>query len=525
MSSQIRTFLSRKIADAIKHDSGNTGLITHLSTLLELDKNRLEAEFYVNMRDLRELYGKEVKINVDDILELDNSRDEVLQRVMLKVKPPSNEKVVFKVNRKKLMHETLENMNEMLTQKSDQKKTVVVEYSSPNIAKPFHVGHLRSTIIGNFISNLYEHLGHNVHRVNYLGDWGTQFGYLNVGVEMKRFTQAEIQQKPIEKLYEAYVHANQESEKDSTIHDKAMSIFRELENGTYKNIEQWNSYKKFTVEELTKLYDRLGVHFTHYHWESMYGINSVTNVVEKLNKQGVLHNENDGRKIAIVGDRRVPVVKSDGTTLYLTRDIAAYMDRYEKFKFDEMIYVVDNGQNDHFTALFNIIAQLKLPYAGRGTHVKFGRIKGMSTRKGSAVFLKDILDEAKDIMKEKQLQSSTTKIDISKAEDASTDILGISAVIINDLKQRRHSHYDFSWDHALQVTGDTGIKLQYTHCRLCSLEQNSGATEANHINVDLLQEPEAIALVFELAKFPEAISRAYKSQEACVIVNYLFSLW
>lgn len=359
------------------------------------------------MRDLNELCGKGTKIDVNDLLKLDAARGELLQGVKLKVKPPSNEKVVFKVDRKKFMHETLERTTDILTEQSKQKKTVIVEFSSPNIAKPFHVGHLRSTIIGNFLSNINEHLGHKVHRINYLGDWGTQFGYLNVGVEMKGFSEAEIKSNPIEKLYEAYVHANQESEQDSAIHEKAMNIFRELENGTYENIERWNLYKQFTVEELSRVYQRLGVRFSDYHWESMYGINSVTKVVQSLLEQGVLFDEKDGRKVAKVGDKRVPVVKSDGTTLYLTRDIAAYMDRYEKFKFDEVYYVVDNGQNDHFTALFNIIQQLKLPYAGRGMHIKFGRIKGMSTRKGSAIFLKDILDEAKDVMQQKQMQSAS----------------------------------------------------------------------------------------------------------------------
>lgn len=375
--------------------------------MLELDKNRLDPEYYLNIRDLNEVCGKETKIDVNDLLKLDENRCELLQAVKLKVKPPSNEKVVFKVDRKKFMQETLERTSDILSEQSKQKKTVIVEFSSPNIAKPFHVGHLRSTIIGNFLSNLNEHLGHKVHRINYLGDWGTQFGYLNVGVEMKGFTETDIQANPIEKLYEAYVHANQASEQDPGIHEKAMAIFRELEDGSYKNIERWNSYKRFTVEELTRLYERLGVRFSDYHWESMYGINSVTKVVKRLMEQGVLQDEKDGRKIAKVGERRVPVVKSDGTTLYLTRDIAAYMDRYEKFKFDEAFYVVDNGQNDHFTALFNIIQQLNVPYAGRGVHIKFGRIKGMSTRKGSAIFLKDILDEAKDIMKQKQTQSAS----------------------------------------------------------------------------------------------------------------------
>lgn len=375
--------------------------------MLELDKSRLDAEFYLSMRDLQQLCGKSKLVEVNDLLVLDKQKDDILQGVKLKVKPPKNEKIVFKVDRKKLVEETLSGQVEGKTIVNGPKKSVIVEFSSPNIAKPFHVGHLRSTIIGNFLSNLNHFLGHNVTRINYLGDWGTQFGYLNLGVEMKGLSDDEIRKNPIEKLYEAYVTANQAAITDNSIHEKAKSIFLDLENGNYKDLKRWEMYRHFTVEELTHLYDRLGVKFDEYHWESMYGLNIIKDILNQLETQKVLYTESDGRKVAKYGERVVPIVKSDGSTLYLTRDIAAYMDRYQKFKFDEIYYVVDNGQNDHFTALFNIISQLQLPYADRGKHIKFGRIKGMSTRKGNAVFLKDILDEAKDIMKEKQVQSKS----------------------------------------------------------------------------------------------------------------------
>lgn len=347
-------------------------------------------------------------VEVNDLLALDKKgRDNILHGVKLKIKPPHNEKIVFKVDRTKLIEEVFSNPCEKPFLETDKPKNVIVEFSSPNIAKPFHVGHLRSTIIGNFIANLNWFLGHNVTRLNYLGDWGTQFGYLNLGVKLKGFTDQDIEEKPIERLYEAYVAANTAGEQDPEIHEKAKLIFRDLENGSFRDLAQWEQYRRFTVDELVHLYDRLNVNYDEYHWESMYGQSAVVDVITQMKTAGVLQNEPDGRLVAVVQGRRVPVVKSDGTTLYLTRDIAAFKDRFDRYNFDEMFYVVDNGQNDHFTALFSIVEQMKLDCSGRGKHIKFGRIKGMSTRKGTVVFLKDILDEAKEIMKEKQIQSKS----------------------------------------------------------------------------------------------------------------------
>lgn len=395
----------KQIADALRVEPNNA-FLAKVSSLLELDKTRPDPEFYIGVRDMTRITGSSVDVN--NLLKLDKKgRDEVLQGVKLKIKPPSNEKIVFKVSRQHLIEEVFTNCCQKPLLESSCPKKVVVEFSSPNIAKPFHVGHLRSTIIGNYFSNLNEFLGHHVTRLNYLGDWGTQFGYLNLGVVMKGYSDSDIQANPIERLYEAYVAANSSAETDSAIHEKAKAIFRELEEGSYQDLSRWEQYRRYTVDELTRLYERLNVRYDEYHWESMYGKRDVDGIVKEMQVKRVLQPENDGRLVAVVNARRVPVVKSDGSTLYLTRDIAAYADRFQRYNFDEMFYVVDNGQNDHFTALFSIVDQMQIPGSGRGHHIKFGRIKGMSTRKGTVVFLKAILDEARDIMREKQAQSKS----------------------------------------------------------------------------------------------------------------------
>ncbi|XP_055546165.1 probable arginine--tRNA ligase, mitochondrial isoform X2 [Wyeomyia smithii] len=431
-------------------------------------------------------------------------------------------KIVLRLDQNQFVRTIINNDNSSKIQKFLKAPKTVLEFSSPNIAKPFHAGHLRSAIIGNFLSNLYHHLGHNVVKINYLGDWGTQFGYLKLGVELKQLTKEDIKVNPIERLYEAYVHAYKDASNDEKLQAKARQIFANLENGKIEELETWDDIRSYAVDELRNVYSRLGITFDQYHWESQYGISMIAEVLALLDKKGVVHSQDDGRKTVQVGNRTVPIVKSDGTTLYLTRDVAALIDRYKNFCFDNIYYVVDNAQSDHFAALISIAHQLNLPYAGNIAHIKFGRVKGMSTRKGTVVFLKDILDEAEILMRRKQLSTKTTKIDISNDEET-TAVLATTAVVINDLKQRRMRDYDFSWDKALQSDGDSGIRMQYTHCRLCSLEDSFGVPR-EQCNPEYLPEKEALALVCEIAKFDEALADAEEKKEACVLVSYLLGL-
>lgn len=299
---------------------------------------------------------------------------------------------------------------ESATQRRENSQShIVVEFSSPNIAKPFHVGHLRSTIIGNAIANLYRHLSYPVTKLNYLGDWGTQFGLIQVGVQMKQFSEEDMQKSPVECLYRAYVAANLAAKSDPLIVEKARQYFTQLENGSNPDLtKQWEKYRSYTIVELDQMYSRLGVQFDQYDWESQYSQDKLVNVLNDLSQKAMLLLEPDGRKVLDVDGRRVPIIKSDGSTLYLARDIAALLDRFARFKFHHIYYVVDNAQSDHFRACFKTTAGLcdNLP-PNKMTHVKFGRIQGMSTRTGNTVFLSEVLDEARDIMLEKQRQSKS----------------------------------------------------------------------------------------------------------------------
>ncbi|ETN68045.1 arginyl-tRNA synthetase [Anopheles darlingi] len=407
-------------------------------------------------------------------------------------------------------------------------QTIVVEFSSPNIAKPFHAGHLRSTIIGNFIANVNEFLGQRVVRLNYLGDWGTQFGYLALGVRLKGLSPVEIQQNPILCLYEAYVHAHDCASNDPKIHETAMDIFSQMEKGSMEELQQWNDYRSYTVNELEALYRRLGVRFSTYEWESQYAMGKIAEVLEILRDKGGLQEQSDQRKVVHLSKgRTVPLVKSDGTGMYLLRDIAALLDRQKRYAFQRSLYVVENGQNDHFSALREIAHSiLNLPYAQSIEHIKFGRVHGMSTRQGKVVFLKEILHEAQLLVQEKQIESPNTKKSAVDNPEV-WDILGTSAVIINDLKQRRMKDYDFDWSKVLRMEGDSGIKLQYTHCRLASLLRSSQTTHdlgCTECDGRLLVEPEACDLICQIANFEPVCSQAQELSEACIVVNYLFRL-
>ncbi|XP_070072189.1 probable arginine--tRNA ligase, mitochondrial [Drosophila takahashii] len=442
----------------------------------------------------------------------------------------SSAKIEFQLQPQAFVEQLLQAKENTLQPSPSSAEHIVVEYSSPNIAKPFHVGHLRSTIIGNVLANLHQHLGYRTTRLNYLGDWGTQFGLLALGVQLTKVSDAEMQAAPIETLYKSYVAANKEAEENPKIAQRARELFAALEAGTDETMAaQWQQYRKYTIDDLSKVYNRLGVRFDSYEWESQYSQQQIQDVLDKLRSAGLLQPELDGREIVVVDGRRIPVIKSDGSTLYLARDIAALLERLSRFQFSRLLYVVDNGQADHFNALFKTaVAVEDRLNLDQLQHVKFGRIHGMSTRQGKAIFLKDVLDEARDIMREKRNFSATTKENHSLNDEHVCDILGVSAVLVNVLKQRRQRDHEFSWQQALQVNGDTGIKLQYTHCRLHSLLDNFREVNLDDIKPDwqhFAQEPaDALDLLYELARFDQSIWQSKEQLEACVLVNYLFGL-
>uniref|UniRef100_A0A4W4HRW0 Probable arginine--tRNA ligase, mitochondrial n=1 Tax=Electrophorus electricus TaxID=8005 RepID=A0A4W4HRW0_ELEEL len=388
---------------------------------------------------------------------------------------------------------------------------VFLSHSSPNIAKKFHAGHLRSTIIGNFIANLKEALGNDVIRVNYLGDWGMQFGLLGAGFQ-RLGSQEKLRENALQHLFEVYVQVNREAEQDESVRLAAAEFFRRLEQHDQQALLLWQQFREISVKEYRRVYERLGIHFNHYSGESFHQ-SKIQDVLTSLQTQGLLKTTEKGTGVVDLseaGDMSsyCTVLRSDGTSLYITRDIAAAVDRKEMFSFDEMIYVTDKSQSGHFWQLFLILRMLGHSWAERCVHVPFGLVQGMSTRSGDVVFLEDVLDEARNRMLQNMHQTRTSKELSDPALTA--EQIGISALIVQDFKGPLISDYKFNWDQVLQAQGDTGVFLQYTHARLCRSATLSTVCSSSHT---------------QPARYDEVLLQSALELQPRYLVNFLITLW
>ncbi|XP_051264806.1 probable arginine--tRNA ligase, mitochondrial isoform X1 [Dicentrarchus labrax] len=440
----------------------------------------------------------------------------------------------FKINRKLLVQKMLEPFGKEEDEKFGlnselfntlKKGTTLVEYSSPNIAKKFHAGHLRSTIIGNFIANLKQSLGNSVIRMNYLGDWGMQFGLLGAGFGQFG-CQEKLKQNPLQHLFEVYVQVNKEAEHNEDLKQAARNFFRQLEQHESEAVSLWQQFREITVDEYQHIYKRLGVHFDIYSGESFHQ-DQAQEVVQQLQSRGLLKTSEKGTGVvdlSSTGDMSsvCTVLRSDGTTLYITRDLAAAIDRTEKYCFDEMIYVTDKSQANHFHQLFQILLAMGHSWADRCRHVPFGLVRGMKTRSGEVVFLEDVLDEARDRMLHNMNQAKTTK-EMDDPKDTAEKV-GISALIVQDFKGPLQSDYTFDWDRMLQAQGDTGVFLQYTHARLCSLIRKNEGVEAALFDPSLLLEQTSINILQHLLRYDEVLHQSAQDLQPKHLVNFLLKL-
>uniref|UniRef100_A0A3Q1C142 Probable arginine--tRNA ligase, mitochondrial n=1 Tax=Amphiprion ocellaris TaxID=80972 RepID=A0A3Q1C142_AMPOC len=437
----------------------------------------------------------------------------------------------FKVNRKFLAQKLLEPFGKGEDDKfglnselflSLKRGTTLVEYSSPNIAKKFHAGHLRSTVIGNFIANLKQSLGNNVIRMNYLGDWGMQFGLLGAGFGQFGCLE-KLKQNPLQHLFEVYVQVNKEAEHSEDIKQAAREFFRQLEQHESQAVSLWKQFREITVREYQRVYQRLGIHFDVYSGESFHQ-DQAQEVLQQLQSRGLLKTSEKGTGVvdlSLDGDMSnvCTVLRSDGTTLYITRDIAAAINRKEMYNFDEMIYVTDKSQENHFSQLFQILLSMGHSWAQRCRHVSFGLVQGMKTRTGEVVFLEDVLDEARARMLHNMSQSS------SKARCALVKLTALPMTLFQDFRGPLQSDYKFDWDQMLQAQGDTGVFLQYTHARLCrSVSRNEGV-EAATFDPSLLHEQTSVSILQHLLRYDEVLYQSAQDLQPKHLINFLLKLW
>jgi len=411
-------------------------------------------------------------------------------------------------------------------------RTVLVEYSSPNIAKPFGIGHLRTTILGNSLRRIFKKLGFDVIGVNYLGDWGTQFGKMIVA--WRRWGGgARVADSHVTDLLELYVRFHEEAEKDDSLNDEARLAFKMLEEGDPETVNLWEQFKKTSQTEFDRVYKLLGIEFDLVTGEAFLN-DKMEPVIKRLEKAG-LTSISEGALIVDLDDPHLPpclLKKADGATLYATRDLAGLIYRWEKYKFEQSLYVVGTAQSDHFKQAFKVIGLLEdkeqVPpderMIGRVKHIEFGWVRFgdqmLSTRRGNIIFLEDVINKAVDLAREKIAEKNPNLAD----RDETALMIGVGAVLYSQFSVRRQKDVNFDWDEVLSFEGETGPYLQYTHARLCSLLRNYPAEVSAEFDQSLLDKEEERRVVELLADFPAAVEDAARSYDPNIIAAHLIRL-
>ncbi|KAI2607745.1 arginyl-tRNA synthetase [Hypoxylon fragiforme] len=436
---------------------------------------------------------------------------------------------------------------------SQGKKRIVVEFSSPNIAKPFHAGHLRSTIIGSFLANLYEGAGWDVTRINYLGDWGKQYGLLALAYE-RHGDENALNQDPINHLFHLYVRISAEKEAENaaieekkkagedvtelvakSLDEQARRYFRKMTDRDEAAVALWKRFRDLSIVRYKATYARLNIKFDEYSGESQVTEEAMEKVAKEMAEKGITKEDQGAVLVDFTelipgkeGKRlgKTVIRKRDGTALYLTRDIAELLGRYEKYKFDHMIYVVASQQDLHLQQLFKIIDLLGYKdIAQRCQHINFGLVLGMSTRRGTVKFLDDILRDCADHMHD-VMRKNEAKYSQVEDPEGTADTLGISSVMTQDMSGKRGNNYTFDLAVMTSFEGDTGPYLQYAHTRLSSIKRRANVTDEELANADLslLTEAHAINVVRLLAQWPDVAQNTLRTLEPTTVVTYLFRL-
>ncbi|MDO4547849.1 MAG: arginine--tRNA ligase [Clostridia bacterium] len=402
--------------------------------------------------------------------------------------------------------------------------TVCIDYSSINIAKRFHIGHLSSTMIGNALSRIYRFLGYNVESINHLGDWGTQFGKMICAY--KKWGDRQVVEKGgVDEMVKLYVRFERESADDGELQQQGRDWFKKIEQGDPEALEIFDWFKSVTLKDAERVYDILGVKFDSYAGESFYN-DKMDPVVEELDKKGLL-TESDGAKIVNLEDYNMPpclILKKDGATLYATRDLAAAFYRKKTYDFAKCLYVVAYQQDLHFRQLFKVIELMGYDWYKDMEHVSFGMVsyegETLSTRKGHIVYLEDLLNEAvkkaRDIIDEKSP-------DLENKDEVARQV-GVGAMVFFDLYNNRIKDIDFYWDRALNFDGETAPYVQYTHARCSSVLRKAGDEITQEPDYEALADAEAQDVVRLIERFPEIVVSAMERNEPSLITRFTIDL-
>ncbi|MGG3688584.1 arginine--tRNA ligase [Caldifermentibacillus hisashii] len=405
-----------------------------------------------------------------------------------------------------------------------QGENITIDLSSPNIAKPFSMGHLRSTVIGNALANIVEKCGFTSVKINHLGDWGTQFGKLITAYKMWG-DEERVKANPIQELLALYVRFHEEAEKDFELEEEGRHWFKKLEDGDEEALYLWKWFRTVSLKEFGRIYQLLGVEFDSYHGEAFYN-DKMEAVIKELEEKNLL-TESDGAMVVRLDEYNLPpclIKKSDGATLYATRDLAAALYRKREYHFAKSFYVVGGEQALHFKQLFLVLKKMGYTWANELYHIPFGMMlkdgKKMSTRKGKIVLLEEVLHDAIKAARD-AIESRNPNLE---NKDEIARMVGVGAVIFHDLKNDRLNDIEFSLEAMLTFEGETGPYLQYTYARACSLLRKSHVPNSHTSLYEVFEDDKVWSIIFLLSRFEEVIASAFFEFNPSRIAKYLLDL-
>lgn len=509
---EIASILAEKI-DSLDYEK--------IFSLIEIPPSYDMGDYAFPVFSLAKVYRKNPNIIAAEVAESINS--DLLERVESKAAY-----INFFIDKNKLVKEVLNTVEQEKEEfgrvNVGKGKDVIIEYSSPNIAKPFHIGHIRTTIIGDSLKRIYKFLGYNVTSYNHLGDYGTQFGKLIVAIE-KWGNREEIEKNPIPELLKLYVKINQETENNEELLNECRYWFKELEDGNKKAVELWKWIREVSMEEFERVYKILDVDFDFYMGESFYS-DKMVKEVEVMEEKGILEISN-GAKIVNLDEHNIPpalVIKSDGSTIYLTRDIATAVYRQNEHNPEKIIYVVGSQQILHFKQLKYVLEKMGYDWYEKIVHVPFGMVSlqegTLSTRRGNVVYLEDLLN--KSIEKVMEILDNREKEKGQNIDDKEklAKQVGVGAIKFQELFNQRIKDYTFDWDNTLSFEGETGPYVQYTHARINSI-LDRGNFEPVSIEENLLKEESEINLLRLIYNFSNVVIDAHEKYEPYFITRHI----
>ena len=517
---QFKTKIAEEISNAININK------EELEGYIEMPKDSKNGDYAFPCFRLAKELKKAPPMIANEIKEKIKIDEELIEKVEV-----AGGYLNFYIKKEKLANEVLKEMEEAKEYgKMDigNGKNVVIDYSAPNIAKPFHIGHLRSTVIGAALYKIYKYLGYNVIGINHLGDYGTQFGKLIEGYKLWG-NKYNIDENPIEELTKIYIRINNLCKEDEKVLEACRDNFKKLEDKDPYCVELWEKFRKASLKEFQKVYDLLGSKFDSWNGEAFYS-DKMPEVIEKLEKTGKLV-ESQGAKVVDLEDKGINtpciIIKSNGSTTYATRDLAAILYRARTYDFDKALYVVSYEQTLHFKQVFEVAKLLGIDekYTNGLEHVSFGMVQlpegKMSTRAGNMIKLEDLLqesiDRAKKIIEEKNP-------DLEEKEETAKKV-GVGAVIFNDLANSRIKDEIFDWNTALNFQGETGPYIQYTYVRTKSVLEKAGKLPSfKEIKVENLLDEYSQEVLKLIYNFDDILIQVTKKEEPSILSRYLIDL-